>query len=261
MERGGGQNRDGDTCVCTCWPQCGQSSRWWGHLRALCSPVRQDENQEHDDFPNWLRGHRSRLTPVNPAPEDSPSRSFRVRRRLHLSTHAGQRSAWAALDTPGDKDAGTRSLFGEWRQGKVVGKWEEEEKASMVLLWLLSSFPPLGRPHCRMPPLSSRNQSTREPGSQRSSSHDPAWVLLGMLSFTLQADPRRSNGLQQQQTSPGTQMLTCGSVRRPGQGALAARVLWTERQPPVVLIRPGIAEPSCGEVPSEVPSRVPVIVL
>ena len=100
-------------------------------------------------------------------------------------------SVWAAKDTLGDKDPGTRSLFGKWRQGKVVGKWEEEEKASMVLLWLLSSFPPLGRPHCRMPSLSSRNQSTREPGSQRSSSHDPAWVLLGMLSLTLPSDPRR----------------------------------------------------------------------
>lgn len=41
-------------------------------------------------------------------------------------------------------------------------------------------------------------------------------------------------------------MLTFGSVRRPGQGALAARVPWTERHPPAVLIRPCIAEPSCG---------------
>lgn len=65
-----------------------------GGISALCSPVHQDEKQEHDDFPSWyawMHGHRSSLTPVNPAPEDSPSRSSRARRRLYLSAHSGQR--------------------------------------------------------------------------------------------------------------------------------------------------------------------------
>ena len=96
--------------------------------------------------------------------------------------------------------------------------------------------------------MANRNRPTRERGCQcREVAGSWLSLPLGTLSLTLQPAPRRPSGLQQQEKSPGREVMAFGKERRPGQGTLAASTPWTEREPPAVLIiRPWITEPPCG---------------